>query len=1487
MMEYIERFNIISPVKLPSPLGIHIGLNSGLVIAGNVGSDLRMDYSVIGDTVNLAARLVSLAATGEILMSQSTYKTVSDLIQVDGPTPKKIKGKKEPVKVYKLHSLREKSEVVSSTTVSDFVGRKKEKELYEIALRSIESKKESRLFIKGEAGVGKSRLKVLLKMTAESRGIARYEGQCSSFDMSTPYYLWNSLLRSILHISPETTEAETRKLLHDALQILHLEREEPYLATLLSLRYEEILLEDDQERKRKIYEAVVHLLKAYAEKSPTLFIFEDLHWIDRFSQELLEYVFSQEKLAPALFVSIYRPEYMDVEKIASQGDFIDLDRLSEDESQDLMRLRFNSESIPDSIMKLILERSEGNPFFIEEIIKTLQEKEIISLKRGKIKVLEGNIEAWVPDTIHGVIMARIDRLEERIREVLLGASVIGREFSRPVLEHVVDNSEEVLPSLNQLKGFELVLERKDAKELEYLFKHYLIQEVAYNTILIEKRKKLHKLIADAIESLYQDNLKDHYELLAFHYEKAEEWEKAAEYLSRAGRKVREIYTDEESKEFLERKESAVEKIFESKSAKRKGWILLGRITASIAAFQTVFLGVAFLGMVGLFIYSLPLFFKLFLQSGSLSFINLILGMLQLIIMIAYLPPFIYFFGVLPYLSSQAQFYDLLGEKIQVTFKNGKNVSLNFSDIESFRFFDKRRTANRPLKYKLLDPFGRITDLEGLKIKFWFKEVLFSWPMSFLMMGLIIAVGVSYAVGVILVNFQNYHLGEFIFILLIAIWLFSGPLPFPIGFGSKLGEIHLILKTGFHRKRLLFPWLNTLEKSRRISFSPSDPKEFFRQLEIAHKKWYREPRQKEQTTSVTKNVIFNKRKLAMGLSIFGILFIGIIYAWIKFSEVGGIDTVRKQEGRVFEKYHLTDSTDASQYFSAGVYFQDNLQFFKARKSFESAVSMDSTIVEAYFHLISLRIFFIDPIKKEKLNKHISNLLSSNSFSSIKNRLMAQGALALLREDWENAKSNFSEIVNQYPEDQDAWYGLGDAYYHEGKEHKNAIKAFLHVIELTPLNLNPYYYILNISLKEGLHEEGLIYAQRFVKLRIGGTHWLIYLARLHQLNRDTEAASDIYKRILSASSWTHYQSGIFGIYPDYPIKRSALDNLAYIYQVTGEYSTAESEYYKHFYPLMPFRKFAEWPKDISVGYYLAQLYAEQGQYTKSIKILEKALKARYNAESQRLLINYPQNTLQEYVEKSIRVNRSIRAKEGNLKKDRYFLSTLAYYTSFSGNKEYSEKLLEEALYGVDKVIDLKLYILWMRGMMHAENGKYDELISIIREAENTLENAKITGYFESQRFPFLSFIIPSDYRHDIIQEDLQYKGDEILNALLLEKYFIDGDYSQALNEFSKLTESKFLHDYYLYKIAIIHLKNGNFNTALSRTDEMQDPAIYRDARNYIYPRAFYARGLIYEEIGESDLAIENYEALLKLWKDADEEIPERRDTIKRLAALKQKS
>ena len=510
MMEYMERFNQLSPVALPEPLGIHISMNTGMVVAGNVGSDLRMNYSIIGDTVNLASRLKHFAERGEIVVSEDTYRIVSSLISTEEPQLVEIKGKSEPVKVYKILSLKGGIEPGTRVTQKNpIIGREQEIEQLKKAIQQVLHKKEQRLFIRGEAGVGKTRLKLELIQHAKSSGITAYEGKCSSFEINTPYYLWTTLLKDILQLKADAIESETRKRLHDMLQILSLEKQEPYLATLLSLRYEEILLEEDQGRKKRIFESLKELIRALANRKPLLFLLEDVHWIDRFSQDMLKYLFTEERLAPAMFVTLFRDEYThSKELIEKGGTLIDLNRLTRPDAQKLMCARLNADEVPNNLAELIYKRSEGNPFFIEELVKTLIDKNIVAVKKQKLEILKSDFESILPETVQGVIMARIDRLEEKLKDVLYSASVIGREFDKSLLKEILKKKEAVDPSLTELLSLELILEKEEAKELGYLFKHYLIQEVAYNTILQKKRRELHKLIAQAIEKVYAEKLKD-------------------------------------------------------------------------------------------------------------------------------------------------------------------------------------------------------------------------------------------------------------------------------------------------------------------------------------------------------------------------------------------------------------------------------------------------------------------------------------------------------------------------------------------------------------------------------------------------------------------------------------------------------------------------------------------------------------------------------------------------------------------------------------------------------------------------------------------------------------------------------------------------------------------------------------------------------------------------------------------------------------------
>jgi class 3 adenylate cyclase len=781
MMAEIMRYSANRAGDLPIPLGLHIGMHSGMVVAGNVGSDLRMDYSVIGDTVNLAARLLEASPRGEIYMSSESYKLLSGLVVADGPFHVTVRGKVSPVSVYRLREIkREEDRRLPSGLLEELVGRRQELLRVASVLEATAQRTPGRLLIRGEAGVGKSRLTAEIIRMARARGIRTVEGACSSFETSTPYYVWGILLRHLLHLGHETPEARIRERLHDTLGRLNLTEHEPYLATLFSIRYEEILLVEEHVRRGRIFLAVRSLLLALAAQHATVFVLEDLHWIDRFSQELLLYVLGRgEDMMPALVVLTFRNEY-DHHSLTNGGaTLLDLDRLSPEDARTLILHSLQADTVPEPVEQFILHRSEGNPFFIQEIIKTLLDNEKIVVRKRKTEMLADNIEAGVPSTIQGIIMARIDRLQDSIKEVLFGASAIGREFSKPLLEQVMTRKQDVVPSLDALRSLELILEKREAREFEYLFKHFLIQEVAYNTMLVNKRKDLHASIAAAIESLYKERLVEYYELLAFHYEKAELWDKAAEYLSRSGHKVRQMYSREESESFFERKAQAVRKLYQSASAKPGLLATLRAITPPLIA---------------MLIPILPIFF--IIQRLGETESGHVVGQVLLAVAVSGLLIWyavaLWYLGVVPFLRGKPRLYDLMEDRVKIVFADATSITIHFSEIEQVKLWDANTNKLRPMLRRILDPFGMMDPSEPLTMSTWFKGV----------MGNILP-------------------------------------PYSFGIGSGKAEIHVRLTSGASTLRLLLPWLNTPMKSRMLSIHPFDTKEFYVQCEVALMKWARQ------------------------------------------------------------------------------------------------------------------------------------------------------------------------------------------------------------------------------------------------------------------------------------------------------------------------------------------------------------------------------------------------------------------------------------------------------------------------------------------------------------------------------------------------------------------------------------------------------------------------------------------------------------------------
>ncbi len=466
MMEDIRRFNVVSQINLSTPVTLHIGVHSGIVVAGNVGSDLRMNYSVVGDTVNLSSRLANVAPPGEIYISNATYQSVANLAIADGPFRLSVRGKIEPVTIYKLRAVKEVMGHASKRPAGKyFVGREKELQKVDRLLDFANKSNGFHLFVKGEAGVGKSRLKDEIYRMAIQKAVSPKEGFCSGFETNTPYYLWNTLIRSMLQIEFDVPETEVKVHLERHMTGFNMHQEVPYVAAILGIRHEGLTEEDGKIRKQKIFEAVAKLLAKYITKNRSVFILEDLHWIDRFSQELLYYLFSQHKSPATLLIGFYRPEYPHAKSMESFGEVIELGRLSKEECKRMIRMQMDADIIPEEIEHLVLTRSEGNPFYLQEMVKTLLDKNIITVTRREVKILEQDYEAVLPGTIQGIIMTRIDNIQESIKSVLFSAAVIGREFSRPILEKVVDVGTDLGQKLNELKSLELILERKRPRNL--------------------------------------------------------------------------------------------------------------------------------------------------------------------------------------------------------------------------------------------------------------------------------------------------------------------------------------------------------------------------------------------------------------------------------------------------------------------------------------------------------------------------------------------------------------------------------------------------------------------------------------------------------------------------------------------------------------------------------------------------------------------------------------------------------------------------------------------------------------------------------------------------------------------------------------------------------------------------------------------------------------------------------------------------------------
>ena len=542
----ITRFNDQKKDEGQVPLvKLRIGIHTGLVVVGVLGNDLRVEFKAVGDTVNLASRMEGVAEPGTIYVSEETFKLTEGFFRFEALGEKEVKGKGKPVKVYRVIAPSTRStrfEVSAERGLTPFVGRERELELL---LDGFERSKQGRgqvFSIVAEAGVGKTRFLYEFRKAVANEEVTFQEGRCLSYSRGDIYHPIADILRSNFDIQEDDSEVNVREKVRKGLKVLDLDNAStlPYILQLMSIEDKTIseIAMSTEERKNRIIETLLRIILKGSELRPLILALEDLHWIDQSSAEVIRYLFESIAGARILLILTYRPDYPFTWGGKSYHNQINLNRFSNRESLTVISNLLGGGEIEVDLESLILEKAEGVPFFIEELIKSLKDLKIIEKKDNKYDLTRDVKSMAIPSTIQDVIMARIDSLPEGAKEVIQTGSVIEREFSYELIKQIRGLAEKnLLSHLSALNDAELLFERGIFPLSNYIFKHALTRDVVYNSILLTRKKELHQKIGRVIEDIYQNNIDKHYSALIEHYRQCEDYEKGAQYSRLAAKKA--------------------------------------------------------------------------------------------------------------------------------------------------------------------------------------------------------------------------------------------------------------------------------------------------------------------------------------------------------------------------------------------------------------------------------------------------------------------------------------------------------------------------------------------------------------------------------------------------------------------------------------------------------------------------------------------------------------------------------------------------------------------------------------------------------------------------------------------------------------------------------------------------------------------------------------------------------------------------------------
>jgi class 3 adenylate cyclase/tetratricopeptide (TPR) repeat protein len=536
-------------------LRMRIGINTGTVVVGRIGDDLRMDYTAEGDTTNVASRLESLCPPGSVLVSESTHRAIEGFFETRDLGELRVKGHEALVHAYEVVRARGRQarvEIAAERGLTPLVGRERDVAHLEDLFRQVKSDGGQVVFVVGEAGIGKSRLVYELRRRLAEAGerATLLEGRCVSFGQSIPFLPLIEQLRASFGIEEVDGEPEIIAKAEAGMRRMGDVNEHiPFVRYLLSVDpgEESILAMEASVRRKRVFDALIALAHRGARLRPIIFVFEDLHWVDTSSEELLKQFFDTVTTSPILVIATFRIGYQPPFGHRSFHSTINLRTLSETDALAMAEQVLGGDRLPQEVRQALLEKAEGVPLFVEEVAKTLVDLGILRREGSGYRLVKGPAEASVPQTIQGIIMARLDHLGEEGKRTVQLASVIGRQFLLRLLERVAGLSGQLHGLLEELKALEIIYQQGLLSEQAYVFKHAVIQDVAYNSLLRERRRQLHGAVADAITELYADRLAEHYGELAHHSAQAERWGDVLRYASLAGTRAAHAFANQEAK----------------------------------------------------------------------------------------------------------------------------------------------------------------------------------------------------------------------------------------------------------------------------------------------------------------------------------------------------------------------------------------------------------------------------------------------------------------------------------------------------------------------------------------------------------------------------------------------------------------------------------------------------------------------------------------------------------------------------------------------------------------------------------------------------------------------------------------------------------------------------------------------------------------------------------------------------------------------------